>query len=264
MTGASFASAERLPEGSIPDVEVTLRPGALIIADLHLAPGGDARTERFVDWCGAVDADATPQLIVMGDLFDMWVGARQARLAGSKEVLAALAGLAERGVEVLVIPGNRDALMGEAFERASMARLYADGFVGIWGDTRLAFVHGDSLCTLDVGYQRLRPVWRKGWIRFLSRHAPLWFAAAVGRRMRAKSEASKVRKLPEEKLIQPAALRTLSRATGAGTVVCGHAHDVRDDRMDDGVRFVVIGAWGWEGDLWRVDTHQGLICDVPA
>ncbi|MEM8711637.1 MAG: hypothetical protein AAGG01_11845, partial [Planctomycetota bacterium] len=184
---------------------------------------------------------------------------RQARLSGTREVLAALAGIAGRGVEVLVIPGNRDALMDRTYERASGARLYPDGFVGLVGKARLAFVHGDSLCTLDVGYQRLRPVWRKGWIRFLSRHAPLWVAAAIGRRMRAQSETSKVRKLPEQKLIQPAAIRALAVATGAKAVVCGHAHDVRDEVLEPDLRFVVVGAWGWDGDLWKVDGERALV-----
>jgi UDP-2,3-diacylglucosamine hydrolase len=250
-----IVGAEReavLPAGSIPEAEVELQPGALVIADLHLAPGGDARTAGFITWCDA-RADDLGQLIIMGDFFDTWVGAKQARMAGTKEVLEALGRLRARGVAVAVIPGNRDALLDEAFERASGATLYADGFVGVMpGGHRAGFVHGDSLCTLDHDYQRLRPVWRKPFIRWASRRAPLWFARWVGRRMRAQSENRKAYKPTEAKSIRPAAVGALARAISVDLVVCGHAHDVRDEVLAEGPRLVVVGAWGWESDVFCV------------
>ncbi len=258
-----------LPDGSIPSAQVALRAGARIIADLHLAPGGDQRTERFIAWCDALVAESVPQLVVMGDFFDTWVGAKQTRLTGSVEVLAALKRLTARGTDVLMIPGNRDALMGAAFEEASGAVLYAEGFVaelpapdGGLEHGRVAFVHGDSLCTLDTGYQRLRRLWRWGFTRWLSRRMPLWMARWVAARLRAQSETRKAFKLDDQKSIRPAAVAALAAASHASTVVCGHAHDARDESLGepgaDGVRFVVVGAWEWRDDLYGVDARGRL------
>ncbi len=250
-----------LPAGSVPNVEVALRAGALVIADLHLAPTGDERTERFIAWCDALASDV-PQLVVMGDFFDTWVGAKQALMEGTREVLAGLKRLTERGTDVLMIPGNRDALMGAAFEGASGARLYAEGFIARFpiSEVRAAFVHGDSLCTLDHDYLRLRKLWRKPFVRWVTRHAPLWVARRIGAGLRAQSETRKAFKLREEKSIRPAAVRALGEATGARQVVCGHAHETRDETLTpSGLRFVVVGAWEWQDDVFWVTPTGALI-----
>ncbi|QDV07577.1 UDP-2,3-diacylglucosamine hydrolase [Planctomycetes bacterium Poly30] len=261
MSSGSKTDAEGdLPEGSIPTAEIELRPGALVIADLHLAPTGDARTAGFIEWCDGL-GPGVPQLVIMGDFFDTWVGAKQVRLPGTKEVLDALLRATARGASVHVIPGNRDALMDASFERATGAELHAEGFIGVLSTTggRAAFVHGDSLCTLDHDYLRLRPIWRKPFVRWMSRHAPFWFARWVGHRMRKQSENRKAYKPTEAKSIRPAAVHALARATRAELVVCGHAHDTRDERLEGGPRFVVVGAWGWPHDVFRVVPDGALV-----
>ncbi|MEL6715880.1 MAG: hypothetical protein AAFP86_19025, partial [Planctomycetota bacterium] len=196
----------RLPVGSLPpDAPISLAPGTALITDLHLAPLGDARTDRFELDCAAFEG--APRLIVLGDLFDVWVGPKQARLAGSERVLRALRRLVDAGTAVEVVPGNRDTLLGAAFERATGATLWREGFVATLGPAgrRVAFVHGDALCTLDRGYQRLRRLLRSGPVRWASRRAPLWFARRIGHRLRAESEGRKPFKLADERSIRRAA-----------------------------------------------------------
>lgn len=232
-----------LPEGSVPETRIALRPGAVVITDLHLAPLGDARSEAFARWCDALAG--VPELVCLGDLFDTWVGAKQARVPGTRAVLDALARLGLSGTNVYVVPGNRDALLDGAFERASGATLCAEGFIGaLPGGGAAAFVHGDALCTLDHGYQRLRRAWRARSVRFASRHAPLWFARWIGGRLRRASEDRKPFKLPEEKAIRREAVAALADAVGCSAVVCGHAHEARDKRLEDDVRWIVVGEYG--------------------
>ncbi|MEM6571833.1 MAG: metallophosphoesterase [Planctomycetota bacterium] len=261
--GASAPPAEdALPEGAIPTDRVTLGAGTLVITDLHLAPLGDERTEEFVRWCDAVKG--VPVVVCLGDLFDAWVGRRQARVEGSRDVLAALRRLVERGIAVHLVPGNRDLVLDKAFDEVTGGTLHAEGFVGeLDNGTSIACVHGDALCTLDVDYQRLRRLWLWGPLRFASRHAPLWFARWIGRRMRRLSETRKPLKLPEEKSIRPAAVRRTAAETGAGVVVCGHAHEARDEALPAGdggpaVRWIVVGAWGGDRDLLEVGPGGAL------
>lgn len=252
------AARARLPDGSVPGTELILKSGAAAITDLHLAPLGDERTRAFCLWADALSD--VPQLLILGDFFDTWVGPKQAEISGSSEILAALRRLVERGTEVHVIPGNRDALLDTSFEEASAARLHPEGFVGILpGGARVAFVHGDSLCTLDRGYQRLRKVWRRAPVRFTSRHAPLWFARWVGSRLRRASESRKPFKLVEEKSIQAAAVEALAGASSSEMVVCGHAHVSRDQFGPGGEppRWIVVGAW-------REDVRDGLLVQADG
>ena len=244
-----------LPAGAIPSTLVDLPVGTLVITDLHLAPLGDERTERFVRLCDGLEG--VPALVCLGDLFDMWVCRRQARMEGSRPVLEALERLARRGVAVHLVPGNRDALLGAWFDRRTGGRLHPDGFVGLLpGGARAVLVHGDALCTRDRGYLRLRSLWRLAPVRLVSWLAPMWFARRVGARLRGLSESVKPTKLPEEKAIQRAAVLEVAAATGAAALVCGHAHDARDQALAgaDGaeVRWLVVGAWGWASDLLRV------------
>lgn len=237
-------SAADLPAGSVPTDTVEVPAGAVVVTDLHLAPDGDPRTDAFLAWWEALDP-RPPMLIVLGDLFDTWVGPKQARLEGSARVLRAFAGLREAGAAVHVVPGNRDALMGSDVEAASGASLHLEGFVGtLPGGERAAFVHGDGLCTLDTGYQRLRKVWRMGAVRAASRLVPLFVARAVARRLRRRSERSKPLKLEAERSIRPEAVDALGRSAGVELVICGHAHEPKDERAPGGTRWIVVGAFG--------------------
>ncbi len=250
----------RLPDGACPATRVKLAEGTLVITDLHLAPLGDERTARFVRLCDQLEG--IPALVCLGDLFDMWVCRRQARLEGSVPVLDAFERLVRRGIEVHLVPGNRDALLGPWFEKRTGGRLHRDGFVGeLDGGQSAVFVHGDALCTRDTGYLRLRALWRFWPMRLISWLAPMWFARRVGSRLRGISESTKPRKLPDEKAIQRDAVREVARAAGAASLACGHAHDVRDESLGDEaqpLRWIVVGAWEWERDLLRIGRAGSL------
>lgn len=262
--------AAALPAGAVPVTRVPLPEGTLVITDLHLAPLGDGRSERFTRLCDGLEG--VPALVCLGDLFDMWVCRRQAGMEGSGQVLDALERLARRGVAVHVVPGNRDALLGPWFDRRTGGSLHPDGFVAeLPSGERAAMVHGDALCTRDRGYLRLRWLWRFPPVRLVSWLAPMWFARRIGARLRGLSEASKPTKLPDEKAIQRAAVTGVAALTGASALVCGHAHDARDEALEgaggEPVRWIVVGAWGWERDLLRVGKaglETGSWDNIPA
>lgn len=81
-----------------------LGAGSLVLADLHLHPDKEPRLRAFLDWVGSLIA--VPHLVILGDLFDVWVGPAQARQSASAEVLAALAGLSARGTQIEIVPGT--------------------------------------------------------------------------------------------------------------------------------------------------------------
>jgi len=218
-------------------------PSATVcIADLHLDPAQDERIAGFQRWLSGLEAE---RLLILGDLFDVWVGPAQARLAGARDVLAALAELTARGTAVDVVPGNRDFLLGRRFEAQTGARLHPDGFVAeLASGERVLFLHGDELCTLDVGYQRMKRVLRSRPIRALALCLPLACARWAAARLRNASKQAVPRKPPEEKAMQPAACRQFAREHAADTVVCGHAHAFRDESLAEGPRWIVLDAWG--------------------
>ncbi len=235
--------------------ELNLTGGSLVICDLHLDPVGGEVLDAFVRWVEELDV---PTLVILGDLFDVWVGPSQGRLEGSARVLTALKGLADRETAIEIIPGNRDFLMGANFEARTGARIHPDGFVGLGADQRVLFVHGDELCTKDHAYQRMKRVLRSGPMRWVALHLPLSVARWAAGRIRRVSTRSVPRKPAEEKSMQADACRQFAGEAGAGTLVCGHAHVFRDEELPSGPRWIVLDGWGGDQDALRIEADGAL------
>ena len=233
-----------------------LPPGAVVIGDLHLDPLSESDCDRLVDWLAELQA---PCLVIVGDLFDAWVGPAHESCLGARRVLEALSSLTAGGTSVVLLHGNRDFLMGESLERATGARVASDGLGVVLEDgTRVALIHGDELCTRDLSYQRLRKVLRSAFVRSLAPRVPLGVAGAIARRLRSASVQAVAYKPSAEKEMQEEACRLTARERSAAVVVCGHAHRARDEQLSDGPRWVVLDAFGGARDCLRVLPGGGL------
>ncbi|MBM3989654.1 MAG: hypothetical protein FJ298_01460 [Planctomycetes bacterium] len=233
--------------GAWPEVE--LAPGTLAIADAHLDAGPHAppalEFEAFLE-----RARTAPRLVILGDLFDAWVGPAHAELAGARRVLDALASLVRAGTALDIVHGNRDFLLEESFERRTGARVHPAGLVGRCGGVRTLLVHGDELCTLDHGYQRLKRALRCAPIRWLAPRLPRPLALAAARRLRAASVTAVAHKPAESKRQQRAAASALAASARARQLVVGHAHEFRDEE-DGELRWIVLDAFGGPRDCLR-------------
>ena len=259
--------------------EVALEPGTAVIADLHLDVSPDssaearAERERFVAFLERLEA---PRLIVLGDLFDAWVGPAHARLEPAGELLDAFAGWTARGGALEVVHGNRDFLLGADFERRTGARVHPSGLVGLASsaragaeggatepDRRLLLIHGDELCTRDLAYQRLKRVLRSGPMLWAAPRIPAPVALWAARRLRKASVRAVAQKPVEAKTQQEQAVLELSARHRARTVICGHAHRFRDLRpaSAEPLRWMVLGAFGGDSDLLRIGAGGHLEVD---
>jgi len=77
--------------------EIALTPGTCVIADLHLDPLAAGPWQAFRAWLARLEA---PMLLVLGDLFEYWIGPAQARDA---QYASLLAELRARGTEKAVL-----------------------------------------------------------------------------------------------------------------------------------------------------------------
>lgn len=243
--------------GALPEIELV--EGARVIADLHLDLADPASVAPFLAFlAGLRDC---PQLVVLGDLFDVWVGPAQMSAGEAPRVLGALAHLEKQGTKLYVVHGNRDFLLERRFAERVGASLLPDGFVGLLpGGGRMLCVHGDTLCTKDTGYQRLRSVLRSRSVLWLAPRLPFWFSRTVARRLRRASVRAIAAKLPDEKSIQRDAVAAAAREERASIVLCGHAHAFRDETVGE-TRWIVLDAFGGRCDVLQV-AKAGL--ELPA
>src|SRR3954454_9654088 len=89
-------------------------------------------------------AQAADTLYILGDLFEYWAGDDDLGDPLDARVAAALRELSRSGVPVMLMHGNRDFLMLDAFERAAAVKLIGDPtVVNLYGTPALV-MHRDT------------------------------------------------------------------------------------------------------------------------
>lgn len=199
---------------------------ALLISDLHLNRGQPATLARFLRFC-AREAGEHAELVILGDLFEYWVGDDTLDDPDdevSRAAASALRALTTRGVRLYVMHGNRDLLLGAGFLRATGAQLLADPAVADLGATTILLAHGDAYCTQDVEYMRFRASVREATRQREFLAAPLAQRQAFMGAARAHSEAGKQAKAMAIMDVTPAAIDAALRESGQRVLVHGHTH----------------------------------------
>nr|WP_236589463.1 UDP-2,3-diacylglucosamine diphosphatase [Ramlibacter aurantiacus] len=213
-----------------------------LISDLHLQAEQPATFSAFRHHLQSTPADA---VLVLGDLFEAWVGDDAAIEPGFAADCAAVLRQASARRPVYFMPGNRDFLLGPDMAARCGMGLLSDPTVLVFGGRRWLLSHGDILCLADTAYQRFREqVHAPEWIAHFLRK-PLVQREALARQMR---EASRVHQqaLPAYADLDPEAVRRWLVAAGAGTMIHGHTHHPADHDLGDGLRRLVLSDWDLE------------------
>lgn len=196
---------------------------SLFVSDLHLDPGRPRANEIFFDFAARI-APRAEALYVLGDLFEYWVGDDDLDDPFNAAVADALARLAASGVALYFMHGNRDLLAGEAFLQRCNARLIHDPtLVSLYGRNVL-LMHGDTLCTADVEYQRFRARARDPRFQREILSLPLERRRAEVLAMRAASERHKQQTAGEIMDVSPEAVEEALRSHGYPLLIHGHTH----------------------------------------
>jgi UDP-2,3-diacylglucosamine hydrolase len=213
----------------------------------------------FESFCAA-PARAAAGLYVLGDLFDQWVGDDQLREPMAARIAAALRGVADSGVPVGIIVGNRDFLMGRRFAAAAGATLLPEQIVVDVAGTPTLLMHGDELCTSDVAYQRFRRISHDRRWQFCFLALPYGLRRGVAKWLRRKSREATAGK-PEDILdVESSAVDTAFRKTNVARIVHGHTHRPAHHRLVvDGraCERYVLADWYDRGTYLEFDADGG-------
>ncbi|MFT4255872.1 MAG: UDP-2,3-diacylglucosamine diphosphatase [Pseudoxanthomonas sp.] len=234
----------------------------LFISDLHLDASRPAITSLFGRFLReeAMRADA---LYILGDLFEAWVGDDDTSEVGA-EVAAHLREVADAGVPVFFIRGNRDFLVGTDYAQRAGFRILPDPAVAMLYGKPVLLMHGDLLCSDDVAYQQFRaqtrdPAWQA---QFLSQ--PLAARLAFAAKAREASVARQQEMLGGDKTrfetvtdVTPATVEAAFVRYGIDTLIHGHTHRPAIHDLEVGghaCRRVVLGDWYEQGSVLRTDA----------
>jgi len=199
-----------------------VRGRTLFISDLHLDESRPAGIEAFERLLETV-VPGCDHLYILGDLFEYWVGDDGLDLPLPARAAEALFAAAVR-TPISFMHGNRDFLVAERFAAETGVKLIADPTVLDLYGTPTVLLHGDTLCTGDVAYQKFRAQVRD----------PAWQAAALARpreervatalRMRADSEGAKLGKGYDIMDVTPEAVERAFAESGCDVMIHGHTH----------------------------------------
>lgn len=195
----------------------------VFISDLHLLAERPATTGLFLDFLDST-AHRAESLYILGDLFEYWAGDDDLDEPFNAQICAALRRFADSGVRLFFLHGNRDFLIGAEFARASGATLLADPVVmDVVGQPTL-LLHGDTLCTDDIAYQRFReqvrdPQWQRHFLAL-----PLAVRKQKIAEVREFSEAQKQVKAAEIMDVNDEAVAEAFRRHGYARMIHGHTH----------------------------------------
>lgn len=211
------------------------------ISDIHLQASDALTFQSWRDYLLHTTADA---VFILGDLFEVWVGddILLSPEGGFEQQCADVLRAASGRLDVYILHGNRDFLMGAALMAASGCTLLEEPSVLSFAGQRWLLVHGDAQCLDDSEYMAFRaqvraPNWQ---CDFLAR--PLVERIALARGIRAHSEARK----STEKVyadVDYQAANDLLDVANVQHLVHGHTHRPAKHGLMGGRERLVLSDW---------------------
>ena len=195
----------------------------LFVSDLHLSPERPDAADAFQGFLECEGAHSSG-LYILGDLFEAWVGDDDLGLPFHAGIAAALKRIAQAGVPLHFLPGNRDFLVGPDLARAAGLVLLADPTRIDLHGTPTLLAHGDAWCTEDAQYQVFRAQVRDTrWLAdFLGK--PLEVRRSLAVSLRERSEQAKAGKRSEIMDVSPDAITAAFREHAVCRIIHGHTH----------------------------------------
>ncbi|MEW9897330.1 UDP-2,3-diacylglucosamine diphosphatase [Chitinivorax sp. PXF-14] len=233
------------------------------ISDLHLSADEPETVALFERFCQDL-APAADAVYILGDFFEYWAGDDDLDDPFNTAITTRLRALADAGVRLFLLHGNRDFLLGPAFAERAGVTLLADPCAVEIAGRKVLLSHGDALCTDDVEYQRFRQMVRNpAWLQQVLAQ-PLAARKALIAQIRQKSEMAKQTKAAGIMDVNREAVLGLFRELAYLPLIHGHTH--RPARhwysLDDHAceRIVLPDWYQGHGGYLRVDDAGWLLC----
>lgn len=229
------------------------------ISDLHLTPSRPEITQQLFAFLQSIEGKADA-LFILGDLFEYWIGDDFLDTPDGHQltpIITALRAVSDSGVKLYFMHGNRDFLIGERFATDTGCELLPDELVVDLYGTPTLLMHGDTLCTDDLEYQKARAVFR----------APKWQAQVLTWTIEQRLErALEIREVSQqsvkhksEAIMDVNQFAVEEALTGASVqrLIHGHTHRpaTHDFMLDNQpAQRIVLADWYQQGSALRVDA----------
>jgi UDP-2,3-diacylglucosamine hydrolase len=231
----------------------------LFVSDLHLSHQRPDKLSLFKSFLSepAKKADA---LYILGDLFeDFWIGCDDT-LPPNPEITAALRDFSNHtDTQLFIMCGNRDFHLNDAFAKETGCTLITDPTEIVLDGKKVLLMHGDTLCTDDVKYQKWRKFITHPFIKWVYSIMPYALRKKIARNVRSYAADAVQKKSPEiTDVTQSAVLKTINNFN-IDTLIHGHTHRKAMHKVECGERLaqrIVLGDW-YEDDCVLIHDETG-------
>jgi UDP-2,3-diacylglucosamine hydrolase len=233
------------------------------IADLHLAENRPDITACFLAFMKN-DAIKAEKLYILGDLFEVWFG-DDYKTELTEAVINAVKTLNSSGTKVYFIHGNRDFLLGNHYaKQANMILLPEKQLIDLY-DEKVLLMHGDTLCTRDVDYQKFRKKSRSWWWQGFMKSLPLWLRKRIADNYRAKSkQAQQTKSLDIMDVTESEVVKDLEEYN-CQLMIHGHTHrpNIHNLTANNGpAQRIVLGDWYEQGAWLKVTPTEKTLLNT--
>lgn len=235
---------------------------SLIISDIHLtADNAHPINQHFVEFLESQDWSQIDRLFILGDLFDVWFGDD----IGLENPIQAILQLREislkTSTQLFIQIGNRDFLIGTRLLHFLNAQKLEDiHATKLYGQEYL-MLHGDLLCTDDIGYQRMRKVFHCRLVQKLFLALPARMRLNLAKKIQSKTKQQTSQKNSHIMDVNESAVSALfANYPDITQMLHGHTHkpDIHLSGDENSLkRRYVLGDWGKNTTVFEV-TEMGV------
>ncbi len=228
----------------------------VFISDLHLSPERPEMVDLFIKFADEIAAKAD-KLYILGDFLEYWLGDDDPTLS-LQSVFDKLTELSDgHQTKLYFMHGNRDFLIGNKFaERCRLTLLDELHIIDIQNH-RALLMHGDTLCTDDIEYQKFRsmvrnPQWQQG---ILSKS--LEERITIAKKMRQASSESNADKEEYIMDVNQQATDNIFIDHNVNLIIHGHTHRPMIHKKiinDIETTRIVLGDWYKTGSYLRINN----------
>lgn len=218
----------------------------LFVSDLHLSHHRQDKLDLFKRFLDGPASKANA-LYILGDLYeDFWIGCDD-KHAPNPEIIAALNKYSSlENTQLFIMRGNRDFHLNDEFTSATGCTLIDDPTEISLDNKKVLLMHGDTLCSDDVKYQKWRKFITHPFIKWFYFILPFALRKKIARNVRSYTADAVQKKSPEIiDVAQSTVIQTMIDFD-VDTLIHGHTHrQAMHDIVLNGraAKRIVLGDW---------------------
>tara|TARA_R110002050_G_scaffold57423_3_gene128913 strand:- start:67221 stop:67973 length:753 start_codon:yes stop_codon:yes gene_type:complete len=234
----------------------------LFISDLHLSPENGALIQITLDFLRTQTKDIE-SLYLLGDVFNTWLGDDIVPVE-FETLITQLQHLHQIGIKTYLMIGNRDFMMGSQFAKRCGCQLISDPTVIDLYGIKTLLMHGDSLCTDDVTYQRYRRRTRNKFLQWCFLRLPVRYRQGISDKIKQKSREQKQYKSSMIMDVNQLEVRRVMQQYSVQHLIHGHTHRpaIHAFTLENEPAYrIVLGDWENKISTLKCNDQQFILSD---